>query len=121
MNTLAVGLGGLLGSVARYWLAHWIGPRPFPLAILIVNVLGSFAIGLIAAVAAERGPVRPEVMLFLTVGVCGGFTTMSAFSYDTVTLLQDGRPAVAMLNAALTLTACCAAIWIGQAAGRTLP
>jgi CrcB protein len=120
MRTLAVGLGGLLGSVARYWLANWIGPRLFPLAILLVNVLGSFAIGLIAALAAERGPVRPELMLFLTVGLCGGFTTMSAFSYDTMMLLQEGRPTLALLNVALTLAACFVAIFVGQAAGHLL-
>jgi CrcB protein len=120
MKTLSVALGGLLGSVARYWLANWVGPRLFPLGILVVNVLGSFAIGLIAAVAAERGPVRPETVLFLTVGLCGGFTTMSAFSYDTAMLLQNGRPTLAMLNVALTLVACIAAVWVGEAAGRML-
>jgi len=118
MAACAVALGGLLGSVARYWLnmaVHALAGTLFPLGILVVNVLGCFVIGFVARYAAERG-VSPTWVLFLMTGLCGGFTTMSAFGLDTVLLAQQGHAAFAVLNVALTLAACLAAVWLGQLA-----
>jgi CrcB protein len=118
LASLLVGLGGLVGSVARYWLGSAVqalAGGPFPVGILVVNVFGSFLVGLIMALGT-RGLLSNEAMLFLTVGVCGGFTTMSAFSYDTVRLLQNGRPGLASLNVAVTLLAAFLAVWLGQTA-----
>jgi CrcB protein len=120
LPTLAVALGGLIGSVARYWLNALIQARVatvFPLGILIVNVLGCFVLGLVTALLAARSGVRPEITLFLTTGLCGGFTTMSAFSFDTLWLLQHGHAGLAVLNLVATLLACLAAVWGGQAVG----
>jgi CrcB protein len=118
MPACAVALGGLLGSLGRYWLnmaVHALVGTLFPLGILVVNVLGCFVIGFIARYVAERG-ASPWLTLFLTTGFCGGFTTMSAFSLDTVLLGQQGQAALAVLNVVLTIVACLVAIWLGQLA-----
>ena len=114
-------LGGLVGTLARYWLnmaVHALAGTLFPLGILVVNVLGCFVIGFVARYAAERG-VGPTWVLFLMTGLCGGFTTMSAFGLDTVLLAQQGHATLAALNIGLTLAACLAAVWLGQLAAGT--
>ena len=93
---LAVAAGGALGSLARFWLAAGVaaltGAR-FPWGTLLINILGSFIIGLVAALTLmpARFPLPPDVRIFLMVGVCGGFTTFSAFSLQTLELLQSGE------------------------------
>lgn len=92
LDCLAVGLGGFAGSVLRY-LAGKLplqSPEGFPYVTLMINVLGSFAIGLIVAVAAKRADIDPRLVLFLRVGLCGGFTTFSTFSSETFSLLRAG-------------------------------
>lgn len=89
-----IAVGGAVGSVSRY-LAQLLVARhfvyPFPLGTLLVNVLGCLLIGFFYA-AAERGTIAsPELRLLLTTGFCGGFTTFSTFSYETLTLLTDGE------------------------------
>ena len=92
-NCLAVGLGGALGSVARYLLG--LLPLPgggkFPYATLGINVAGAFCLGLIAALATGRGTMDARLTLFLKVGLCGGFTTFSTFCNESVQLFQSGR------------------------------
>lgn len=92
LDCLAVGLGGFAGSVLRYLAGRLPlqSPEGFPYATLIINVLGSFAIGLIAAVAAKHADIDPRLVLFLRVGLCGGFTTFSTFSSETFSLLRAG-------------------------------
>ena len=114
----AVALGGLIGTLARYWLnmaIHSLAGTLFPIGILVVNVLGCFALGFIARFVAGHGSSGP-LTLFLTTGLCGGFTTMSAFSLDTMLLVQQGHGALAVLNVVLTIAACLLAIWLGQQA-----
>jgi CrcB protein len=92
---VAVAVGGALGSMARFWLtgamAVLTGPR-FPWGTLLINVLGSFVIGLVAGFTLTPGRVamHPDIRIFLMTGVCGGFTTFSAFSLQTLELLQGG-------------------------------
>jgi CrcB protein len=120
-RTLLVALGGLLGSVARYWLAgavQRLNGSDFPVGTLTVNVLGSFAIGLVMALSLERGTLGPSVRMFLTVGFCGGFTTMSSFSYETVALFRDDQAMFAFSNIVASVVASLAATWIGYALGR---
>ena len=92
LDCLAVGLGGFAGSVLRYLAGRLPlqSPEGFPYVTLMINVLGSFAIGLIAAVAAKRADIDPRLVLFLRVGLCGGFTTFSTFSSETFSLLRAG-------------------------------
>lgn len=92
LDCLAVGLGGFVGSVLRYLAGRLPlqSPEGFPYVTLMINVLGSFAIGLIAAVAAKHADIDPRLVLFLRVGLCGGFTTFSTFSSETFSLLRAG-------------------------------
>jgi CrcB protein len=117
---LCVGLGGALGSLARWRLgvliaASWPS-QTFPWATLTVNVLGSFLFGIVAAlVMPVDGPSREPLRLLLLTGVLGGFTTFSSFSHETLKLVHEGRTELAFANVAvqlvLGLTACWAGMW----------
>lgn len=118
MTYVWVALGGALGSVARYacatTAARWLGAA-FPWGTLLVNVTGSFAIGLLAVLVAADG--RPllagDARAFLLVGVLGGFTTFSSFSLDTLALVRNGAVGAAALNVALSVVLCLAGAWLG--------
>lgn len=92
-NILLVGLGGGVGSIARYLCQKWFSenyPQPFPWGTFLVNLLGCFLIGLIYA-ASEKGTVlSPQTRLFLATGFCGGFTTFSTFAFENMLLLRSG-------------------------------
>ena len=120
---LLVAAGGAVGSALRYLVATaalvWLGPA-FPWGTLAVNLAGSFLIGLVQVLAAERLVLGEEARLFLTAGVLGGFTTYSAFSYETVGLMERGAWGPAWLNVALTTSGCLAICYLGMLAGRLL-
>jgi CrcB protein len=124
-SSLVVAAGGALGSLARFWLAELfvaMGAVMFPWATLAANVSGSFAIGLIAALTGPDGRllVAPELRLFWMVGVCGGYTTFSSFSLQTLTLAQDGEWLRAALNVVLSLVLCLLAVGLGYVAATYL-
>jgi len=122
-RTLLVAFGGMLGSIARYWLAGVIQRLDgveFPFGTLGVNALGSFIVGVVMALSLERGTLPPNARIFLAIGLCGGFTTMSTFSYETMALLRDGQAILGLGNVAATLIACLVAVWLGQVIGRIL-
>jgi CrcB protein len=114
---LLVGGGRFVGSVLRYWLSAWvfrIFARPwFPVGTLAVNLLGCLLIGLLAGLAERRRVFDPQIRLFIFVGVLGGFTTFSAFAYETATLLRDERLLGASLNVGLQVFPGLAAVWLG--------
>lgn len=113
---MAVGAGGAVGASTRYLLGFLpIHPRSgFPLITLLINIVGAFFIGLLAAVAKENG-LNPRMLLFLKVGVCGGFTTFSTFSLETAGLLQNGQTYAAAAYMILSALLCVAAVFGGQA------
>lgn len=119
--TLWIALGGAIGSVARYWVAVWALPisRSLPTGTILINVIGSFAIGLFAALTLESGryPLPEPARLFFMVGICGGFTTFSSFSLQTLDLLRSGDPSRALANVALSVGLCVAAVAAGYVAG----
>jgi CrcB protein len=123
LTWLAVAAGGALGSVARFWMtgavAALTGPR-FPYGTLLINVLGSFVIGVVAGITLtpERMGMHPDVRIFLMVGICGGFTTFSAFSLQTLELIQTGNAALAMLYVAGSVVLCVLFVWFGWWLGR---
>jgi CrcB protein len=122
-RAVLIGFGGLLGSLARYGLAGLVqrfAGAGFPSGTLTVNVLGSFVVGLIMVLSLERGLLDADIRLFLAVGFCGGFTTMSTFSYETIALLRDGEVLTAFGNVAATITLCFVAVWLGDLVGRLL-
>ena len=91
---LAVGIGGCLGSIARYWLSgavHRYLNDGFPYGTLAVNVLGCLLLGCVIGLVEYRQLFGPNVRLFLTVGILGGFTTFSTFGYETFALLRDNQ------------------------------
>lgn len=102
MNVVAVAAGGALGALARYGVTavmHRLVPGPLPIGTATVNILGGLAVGFIAGLLAAREVGAPHAAhLFLIVGVCGGFTTFSAFSLETVRLIQAGSGGTAMLS-----------------------
>jgi CrcB protein len=122
-RTALVALGGLLGSVARYWLAgvvQRLNGTDFPLGTLAVNGLGSFIVALVMVLSLERGTIGMNARVFLTVGFCGGFTTLSTFSWETLALARDGQTAFALANVATTVGAGLTAAWLGETLGRFL-
>ncbi|MDD6789744.1 MAG: fluoride efflux transporter CrcB [Lachnospira sp.] len=104
MNIIIVGLGGAIGAICRYLITLLpINPGDgFPLKTFLINVIGSFVIGLVAAFAAKNA-MNPRIVLFLKVGICGGFTTFSSFALETEGLLEKGSAGVAMLYVILSL------------------
>jgi CrcB protein len=120
---LWVAVGGALGSVARYWLAVAVatltGPY-FPWGTLLINVLGSFVIGWFGAWTGPNGPVGvpADMRLFVMVGICGGFTTFSAFSLQTLDLLSAGETLWAGAYVLGSVALCLLAVWAGVALGR---
>ena len=102
---IPIALGGALGASARYLaglgVLRLLGPTPFPVAILIVNVLGSFLMGIFVILAAQRGWAAWQP--FVMTGVLGGFTTFSAFSLETVTLIERGQVGWALLYVGLSV------------------
>lgn len=98
-NILAVGLGGFAGVTLRYL----IGLIPlnetvtFPIKTFAINVAGCIVIGLIAAVAAKNDSINPHMLLFLKVGLCGGFTTFSTFALETADLMKTGNTMTALI------------------------
>ena len=120
-GVVLVAVGGAAGSVLRYLTnglaLRWFG-LDFPYGTLIVNVVGSLLIGLVQALA-EKSTVLPEpARLFLSVGVMGGFTTYSAFSYETVRLVELDAFGRALANVVVTTLVCLGVCVVGLAAGR---
>ena len=117
MVVLLVGSGGFLGSVLRYLVGQWVlglsGNSSFPYGTLVVNVLGCLAIGILNGVAETRGVFNAEIRGFLFIGLLGGFTTFSSFSYETLTLARDGQVLPAFLNVVLQMALCLGAVWAG--------
>jgi len=117
MIWLAIGSGGALGAVARHALNLYVQQRissTFPAGIFIINVTGSFVIGLLAgALAANRLQLSHQARAFLIIGFLGGFTTFSSFSLDTLALARDGHPGQAILNVAGQVGLSLLGVWIG--------
>lgn len=114
-----VGIGCGFGGMARHLLGKGVNSQPwadgFPWATLIINILGSFVLGIVAELYMERqgSPIRQELYLLLGTGFCGGFTTFSTFSLEWYNLLKTGDHAQAMGYALLSTTLCLLGAWLG--------
>jgi len=125
MNYLLVAIGWALGSAGRFWISGVIANRfgqTFPWGTLIINVTGSFVIGFFARFTEPEGRHRapPELRMFFMIGVCGGYTTFSSFSLQTLTLAQDGEWLYAGANSAASFVLCLVAVWLGHVAAMSL-
>ncbi len=124
-KTWWVGLGGFLGANARFWLGGWIQARwgsVFPWSTFVINVTGSFILGLFVTLLAERFalPRAPVLRLIVAVGFVGAYTTFSTFEFETLTLVTAGSWLRAFGNAFGSLLAGFAAVWLGVWLGRAL-
>jgi CrcB protein len=123
-NLLLAGIGGFLGAAGRYGLSslsqRWAGSPYLPVGTLVVNVLGCLAIGVLAGVGETRGPFTPHMRVLLLTGLLGGFTTFSAFGFETIELVRTGQLGAGVLNVALQLGLGLSAVWGGIALGRLL-
>ena len=118
-DTLWIGVGGAIGSVARYWTGIWAARLlgfGFPWGTLAVNVVGSFIIGFTATVTLVEGPLPASATMraFIMAGFCGGFTTFSAFSLQTWDLLRAGDWLVAGVNIVASVVVCLAMVAAGH-------
>ena len=123
MKYAMVGIGGGIGSVLRFWVSSYLGERfgtRFPFGTFAVNITGSFLIGLIVTVMAGKADWDPHWRYLIPIGFIGGYTTFSAFEYETLRSMQDGRMLAASLNVILSVTLGFAAVWLGVIAGRSL-
>ena len=113
-----VGLGGFLGSIGRYLLSllvtQWGGATRFPVATLVVNVVGCLVIGALSGFATRAEFLTPALRLFLFTGLLGGFTTFSAFGYETFLLGKASLGAMALANIAAQIVLGLGAVWLGH-------
>ena len=123
---LWVAIGGALGSVSRLWLSGVVARHfgeTFPWGTIVINITGSFIVGVIAALAAPEGRMdsqsRAFATQFLIYGLCGGYTTFSSFSLQTLNLLRDREWLYAGGNVILSVVLCLVAVWLGWLFGAT--
>lgn len=119
MVYLWIMLGSALGGAARYWCSGFVAQHfgeTFPWGTVIVNVLGSFVIGFFATFTGPDGRflVASEARVFVMVGLCGGYTTFSSFSLQTLNLLRDGEWLQASANVVLSVVLCLVTVWLGH-------
>ncbi|PYG86860.1 protein CrcB [Ruminiclostridium sufflavum DSM 19573] len=123
LNVLAVGCGGFLGAASRYLLSIFINrynTSAFPVSTLLINILGSFLIGLLTEILMVQFPDNKKLQLFLTTGILGGFTTFSTFSLETINLYQSGNTALSVLNIILSIVFCIGGAVLGRILAKML-
>ena len=124
LPSLLIGLAGAAGTLLRYWIglatARW--SQVLPWGTIMINVTGSFAIAFFGTLTAASGrlPMSETGRLVFMVGLCGGYTTFSSFSLQTLDLLKNGAPARAMLNIGLSVTLCMASVTAGYMAAQAI-
>lgn len=116
LNCFAVGAGGFIGSVFRYLvsLIPVLHRETFPLQTLLVNVVGAVIIGIVVESSESYGGLGQHTMLFLKVGVCGGFTTFSSFALESLNIMQAGKSLTSCLYIAASIVLCIAGVYIGK-------
>jgi CrcB protein len=118
-----VGIGGALGSILRFWIGGFMSDRlglRFPYGTFFVNCTGSFLIGFIVTILAERTHWSPNWRYLIPIGFIGGYTTFSTFELEVFRSFQDGELLVAGLNVVLSVVIGFASVWLGVIAGRTI-
>lgn len=117
-------VGGALGSILRFWLGSYIGSRTgtrFPYGTFVINVTGSFLIGLVFALLTAKTDWSPNWRCLIPVGFIGGYTTFSSFEYEALRTIQDGQLGLGLLYVALSVCFGFIAVWGGVMTGRAIP
>ncbi|MBL7996298.1 fluoride efflux transporter CrcB [bacterium] len=123
MKYLLIGIGGAIGAIGRYTLqgiVYQFTGTGFPYGTWVVNMIGCFLIGLFVELTDNRYYVDPQIRIFITVGILGGFTTFSTFGYETFSLLRDGEFMRASYNIVSSVLIGLAAVWLGFITARIL-
>ena len=123
VTSLWVGLGGFLGANARYWLGGWVAQRwgtEFPWGTVLINVTGSFILGLFATVTTERFQVPSQLRLLVAIGFVGAYTTFSTFEYETLKLVESGSVGRALANLLGSVLVGFTAVFLGARLGRLI-
>jgi fluoride exporter len=118
---LIVGIGGFLGAIARFWLGGYVSTKlgtRFPYGTFLINCSGSFLIGFIITLLADRTHWSPNWRYLIPIGFIGAYTTFSTFEYETFRVIQDGELWIAFLNVVLSVIVGFVAVWLGVIAGR---
>ncbi|MBI5034607.1 MAG: fluoride efflux transporter CrcB [Chloroflexi bacterium] len=118
LNILLVGIGGFIGSIARYLASGYVQQITqsigFPYGTLAVNLIGCFVIGVLAELADARGVFTTESRAFVFVGILGGFTTFSSFGNETMNLMRDGETLPAFANVSVHIILGLGMVWLGR-------
>ena len=120
---VVVGVGGFMGSIARFWLATYIGQRMgtrFPYGTFLINVSGSFLIGVVMTVLTERTHLSPTWRYLIPIGFIGGYTTFSTFEFETLRAIQDGQFTIGLLNIVLSVVVGFLMVWAGAMVGKSI-
>lgn len=123
LKYVMVGVGGCLGSILRFWLGNYIGEKMgtrFPYGTFVINVTGSFLIGLVVAFLTVKTDWNPNWRYLIPIGFIGGYTTFSSFEYETLRTIQDGQIGLGLLYVALSVLSGFIAVWGGLATGRAI-
>ncbi|MGC2171817.1 MAG: fluoride efflux transporter CrcB [Candidatus Sulfotelmatobacter sp.] len=124
LKYVMVGVGGCLGSILRFWLGSYVGSRMgtrFPYGTFVINVTGSFLIGLILALLTAKTHWSQNWRYLIPIGFLGGYTTFSSFEYETLRTIQDGQIALGLLYVGASVAVGFIGVWGGVIAGRAIP
>jgi CrcB protein len=129
-TTIILAIGGALGTNARYWLGYWLGEASwrahsewlsaFPLGTFVINVTGSFVLGLVGVVFLQKMPDHRHWFLLLGTGFCGGYTTFSTFEWETLQLLNTKSYGLAAANVFGSVAIGFLGVWLGAVLGELI-
>ena len=123
LKYVMVGIGGFVGAITRFWVGVYIANRMgtrFPYGTFVINMSGSFIIGLVITVLAERSSLSPNWRYLIPIGFVGAYTTFSTFEFETLRAIQDGQIAIGMLNVFGSVIAGFIAVWLGVITAKLL-
>ncbi|MCX7614233.1 MAG: fluoride efflux transporter CrcB [Clostridiales bacterium] len=120
VNCILVGLGGFIGAVLRYLVNIGFSDiaKDFPIVTMFINFTGAIAIGMVTEFSSKITPIHPNLLLFLTVGIFGGYTTFSTFSLETVNLIEKGKLFLGLEYASVSVLLCVTGVYLGKYAIR---